>query len=292
MIVTLGAFRQYHVAGERQTGKKLKVVRIDGGRELDNKLMEDYCKDHGITIKRIIPYSSASNGMAERANRTVIEGTRTMLEDAGFPKNLWAEVASTFCYVDNMVPSERFPDDAPAELWMGKRQDVSHLRPVGCDVWAKLPERHRDGKLARQAVRGKMLGYVGRRGYRIWVPETRTVLESRDVRFEEGVPHRTLPVTADGGNHKTVNHGDDLDPPVPIHSPPPDTADTEHRSDPKNVPTLSGAGREDVPTDIRSAPDPTPENTTARVPQNLEPIVQPPEPRRSGRIPQPSRCHE
>jgi len=88
-----------------------------------------------------------------------------MLKDAGFPKNLWAEVAATFCYIDNMVPSEHFPDDVPAELWLGKRQDVSHLRPVGCDAWAKLPERHRGGKLARQAVKGKMLGYVGRRGY-------------------------------------------------------------------------------------------------------------------------------
>ena len=117
-----------------------------------------------------------------------------MLKDAGFPKNLWAEMTSTFCYVDNMVPSEWFPDDVPAELWLGKRQDVSHLRPVGCDIWAKLPERHCDRKLARQVIKGKMLGYVGQWGYQIWVPAVRKVIESRDVCFEEGLPHRTLPV--------------------------------------------------------------------------------------------------
>ena len=65
--------------------------------------------------------------MAERANWTVIEGVRTMLEDAGFPSNLWVEVTSTFCYVSNFLLSERFPDDVPAELWHGKRQDISHL---------------------------------------------------------------------------------------------------------------------------------------------------------------------
>ena len=147
--------------------------------------------------------------MAERANRTVIEGVRRMLEDARFARNLWAEVTSTFCYVDNFLPSERFPDDVPAELWHGKQQDISHLRPIGCDVWAKLPERHRDGKLVRQAVKGKLLGYVGRWGWKIWLPEVRKIMESRDVRFEEGLPHRTLPLVANGGNDRIGDSEDD-----------------------------------------------------------------------------------
>ena len=284
--VTLAAFRQYHVTGERQTGRKLKVLRIDGGRELDNGLMEEYCKQHGIVIERIIPYSSASNGMAERANRTVVEGTRTMLEDANFPKNLWAEVAATFCYVDNLVPLERFPDDVPAELWLGKRQDVSHLRPVGCDVWAKLPERHRDGKLARQSVKGKMLGYVGRRGYRIWVPETRKVIESRDVRFEEGIPHRTLPVGGESRNDKAVDHDSDLEIAVPNSFPPPKA---RPRSDPEPFPVTPDTNDRSVPTNARPQPVQPIQPEAQIVPIQLPPPVLPP-PRRSSRIPQPSRA--
>lgn len=188
---TLKEFHKFRVKAENQTRRSVRAIRIDGGKELDNRLMEHYCEQRGIDIEKIPPYSSAANGMAERANRTVIEGTRTFLDESGLPHSFWAEAATTFCYVDGFVPSARFPDDIPIEVWTRRRHDVSHLRPFGCRCWPTLPNVRTDGKLARQSIEGVMIGYMGRRGYKIYLPSTRTWTESRDVTFEEGESRRT-----------------------------------------------------------------------------------------------------
>ncbi|GAW08070.1 retrotransposon Ty1-copia subclass [Lentinula edodes] len=185
------ALHEYRVMAETQTGKKLRRIRIDGGGELNNGLVDQYCAEHGIIIEKVPHDSSAANGVAERAFRTVMEGTRTLLEDADLPYSFWGEAASTFVYTNNFVPSTRSPDTIPIEAWTKQRQDISHLRPFGCDCWATLPRRRTDGKLGRQAIKGRLLGYMGRRGYRLWVPEDKRIEESHDVTFEEGEPHRT-----------------------------------------------------------------------------------------------------
>ncbi|GAW08691.1 Gag-Pol polyprotein [Lentinula edodes] len=181
------ALHEYRVMAETQTGKKLKRIRIDGGGELNNREVDKYCAQNGIIIEKVPHDSSAGNGVAKWAFRTVIKGTRTLLEDAKLPYSFWGEAASTFIYIDNFVPSARFPDIVPVEAWIMKRQDVAHLRPFGCKCWATLPRRRTDGKLGRQAVKGQLLGYMGRRGYRVWIPETKRIEESHDVTFEEGI---------------------------------------------------------------------------------------------------------
>ena len=63
-------FHKYRVMAETQTGKQICIIRVDGGREFDNALMDAYCAERGIIIEKIPPYLSAANSMAERANRT------------------------------------------------------------------------------------------------------------------------------------------------------------------------------------------------------------------------------
>ncbi|GAW00310.1 retrovirus-related pol polyprotein [Lentinula edodes] len=110
---------------------------------------------------------------------------------------MWAEAALTFCYVNAFIPSSCFPDEVPIKIYMKKRHDVSHLRPFGCKCWATLDAIQTDGKLGVRAVEGRFVGYIGRRGYRIWLPQTRTFHESRSVEFEEGDPRRSAPAVPD-----------------------------------------------------------------------------------------------
>jgi hypothetical protein len=70
----LKILHDFCVLAERQTGKKLKIIRVDQGREFDNELVWNYCTEHGIVMEFNTLYSSSANGVAERANRTVIEG--------------------------------------------------------------------------------------------------------------------------------------------------------------------------------------------------------------------------
>lgn len=94
----------------------MKRVCVDGGGEFDNNLMTEYCERFGIIIEKVTPYSLSANGVAERTNCTVIEGTHTMLEEAGLPHSFWGEVSNTHVYIRNMVPSARNPGKIPAEI--------------------------------------------------------------------------------------------------------------------------------------------------------------------------------
>ncbi|KAF8831255.1 hypothetical protein HHX47_DHR1000495 [Lentinula edodes] len=261
------ALHEYRTMAEKQTGKVLKIIRIDGGGELNNTLVDAYCTEHGIVIENVPHDSSAANGVAERAFRTVMEGTRTLLEDADMPYTFWGEASSTFIYINNFVPSSRFPDVVPVEAWTRKRHDISHLRPFGCDCWATLPRRRTDGKLGRQAVKGKLLGYMGRRGYRLWIPESKKVKESHDVTFEEGSPRRTRPATESGdGEEEEVGGNSNSNPPTQINIPP-NTADNHHHgTQPESCETnqLPDEYQPPPPEDDRIPEPPEPERRSKR----------------------------
>lgn len=68
------------------------------------------------------------------------------------------------------------------------KPNVSHLRAYGSTCWVLSDDQD---KLGVQGWKGKMVGYMGRRGYRIYDPKRQRVFNERNVIFEEGMPHRT-----------------------------------------------------------------------------------------------------
>ncbi|KAJ3830840.1 hypothetical protein F5878DRAFT_668275 [Lentinula raphanica] len=117
-----------------------------------------------------------------------------MIEDSDLDHRFWAEAAAAYGYIRGMIPTSQHPGVIPWEKWFesrGVKVNVSHLRRWGSKVWVTDLD-HVEGKLGRQAWEGRMVGYVGRRGYRVWDPRRKGVYPVRDVEFEEGVPRRTL----------------------------------------------------------------------------------------------------
>ena len=49
------------------------------------------------------PYRSIANSIAERSIRTVTEGTRTLLEQSGFPVQWWPYAARSFWHSMNIA---------------------------------------------------------------------------------------------------------------------------------------------------------------------------------------------
>ena len=88
---------------ERQTGKKTKVVRTDGGTEFMAEL--DFFATEGIVHQRSVHYTPQQNGRAERLNRTLLEKTRSMLFAADLPKKFWAEAIATVSYTHLTLPT-------------------------------------------------------------------------------------------------------------------------------------------------------------------------------------------
>jgi len=146
--LTLQVFSEFHVATEHVTGKRLLQVQIDGGREWWNEKWDNYlCQYRIIRNLDMMPYAHPQNGVAERAIRTVIQSVRSLLFDAGLPKSLWAEAASCVIYVQGFMPSSCHPGVVPLERWMGRKQDISHLRPFGCVAYAQVPAELMASKL-------------------------------------------------------------------------------------------------------------------------------------------------
>jgi hypothetical protein len=138
---TLQALKDFKVEAETQTGKKLKIIQLYMGKEFINRAMQDFCRENGIIIESTVPYAHASNGVAERANRTVIEGIRCILSDSGMPPSLWADAAAFYVYTRNLVPSSRHKGRVPAEAWTQKCKMFRTYALLGVPLMQKFPGR-------------------------------------------------------------------------------------------------------------------------------------------------------
>jgi transposase InsO family protein len=60
---------------------KVKKIRRDNGTEFKNTQVEYFLDEEDIKHEFLALYTPQQNGMAERKNRTLIEMTRTMLDE-------------------------------------------------------------------------------------------------------------------------------------------------------------------------------------------------------------------
>ena len=118
-------FKKWKAQVENSTGKRIKALRSDNGGEYTSKEFTLYLADEGIKHELTIPHTPEQNGVAERLNRTLIEGVRTMLVDSRLPRRFWAEALSTMVYLRNRSPTKALDGITPYEAEHGSS---SHLR--------------------------------------------------------------------------------------------------------------------------------------------------------------------
>ena len=174
------------VRWQRQTGRKLKVLRTDQGTEFQGDL-SDYCVRKGIVRQVSVAYTPEQNGRAERLNRTLIERTRALLLEHGLPKMVWSEAIPTAAYLRNVtVAADQVL--TPYELFHGDKPDVSHLRVYGCKATVHVNADERD-KLDAVSEEHAMVGYSftskAYRLLRLGHNDQLTVVEAISVRFHE-----------------------------------------------------------------------------------------------------------
>ena len=177
---------------ENQLGKKIRQVRSDNGKEFINRNFMELFKDKGIHHQRTVAYNPPSNGVAERANRSLLDKARTMLVDAGLPDNFWAEAIMTATRLKNIVPTKERGTRNPYELWYGRKPTVSYIKVFGCMAYYFIPKINRS-KLSPRARKGIFIGYCDdSRSYRVYDPEYRKINIVRNVKFDEKVKGSTL----------------------------------------------------------------------------------------------------
>jgi hypothetical protein len=178
-------FKEFKALVENQTEKRIKVLRTDNGGEFCRNEFEEFCKKCGIARQKTTPYTPQQNGVAERMNRMLMEKARCMLSGVGLGQEFWAEAVGTACYLVNRSPSSALDDKTPQEVWTGKEPSLTHLKVFGCDAYVHVPKENRS-KLDKKAEKCIFIGYKdGLKGYKLWNPETKKVVYSRDVVFRE-----------------------------------------------------------------------------------------------------------
>jgi len=180
----LNCFIRFQKRAERFTGQKIVNVRTDNGLEFCHTEFNILFEDQGIRAERTNTYSPEQNGVAERFNYTAVDAVRTNLRDSGLEDKFWSEALLYFAYSWNRLCHGN-QVKTPFELFGGRKPSVRHLKVFGTPVYVGIPKQLRK-KLNMRAKRGTMVGYAMKtRGYRIWIPEERKIIETINVTFEE-----------------------------------------------------------------------------------------------------------
>ncbi|GAA5970924.1 hypothetical protein JCM8115_005499 [Rhodotorula mucilaginosa] len=179
-----GAFQRFKAAAENESGKHIQRLRSDNGGEYTSHEFRDFLAEHGIHHEMPPPYSPQANGVAERINRTIVEGLISLLNQAQAPKALWAEALLAFVFVKNRSPHAALAGGVPLAVWRGKPVRVDMLRVWGCRAYHTVTNGR--AKLNDKAVPLVFIGYDGdMAAYRLFDPATRKTVRSRDARFVE-----------------------------------------------------------------------------------------------------------
>lgn len=185
------AFKTYKRRVEKETGCQIKKIRTDNAKEYLSKEFNDFLEEEGIKRQLSVEYCPQQNGVAERANRTLVEMARCMLLQSEVPNSLWAEAINTAAYIRNRCPTKILENLTPMEVWSTEKPYVGFMRIFGSKVIAleKKPSR---GKFEPKGKEYILVGYSQEsKAYRLWSPGTKMILKRRDVRFIEDLKVET-----------------------------------------------------------------------------------------------------
>lgn len=177
-------FKMFKAMVENQTNKKIKVLRSDNGGEYISKQFDDFLKENGIKRQLTVPHTPQQNGIAERANRTLVEMARSMIVHANLEEYFWAEAISTAAYIRNRSLTKIHPDMTPQEIWSGKKPTVAHFKIFGSVAVAL--DKTENKKFRAKGKEYIMVGYSDEaKGYRLYDMDKKIIIVRRDVIFIE-----------------------------------------------------------------------------------------------------------
>jgi transposase InsO family protein len=88
---------------QNEIGLRIVKIRSDNGTEFKNSQIEGFLEEEGIKNEFSSPYTPQQNGVVERKNRTLLDMTRTMLDEYKTLDRFWAEAINSACYSINRL---------------------------------------------------------------------------------------------------------------------------------------------------------------------------------------------
>jgi hypothetical protein len=169
---------------ENLTGKTIKKLRCDNGKEYLNTNIYRLAREKGISINACPPYVHELNGTAERYNRSIMDISRCLLAEAKVHRKFWPEIVCAAAYLKNRTLANTKEKKTPYEILFGKKPSIKYLRLYGSRVFVRKPEQKRNSKWDRKAELGILLGY-NEVGYRVLVNNRIIVARHIDILEED-----------------------------------------------------------------------------------------------------------
>ncbi|CAI7809609.1 unnamed protein product [Closterium sp. NIES-53] len=129
--VAAAVLKEWMPRAQRDSGHKVKVIRTDNGGEFIGADFESVLKKKGIQHQLTEPYNPQQNGVAERFNRTLQEGARTLLGRARLPDPFWVTALRQVALVKNRVLATVGDKQwVPYTKWYGRLVDMGLEQPA------------------------------------------------------------------------------------------------------------------------------------------------------------------
>ncbi|CAI7877326.1 unnamed protein product, partial [Closterium sp. NIES-53] len=189
--VAAAVLKEWMPRAQRESEHKVKVIRTDNGGEFIGADFEAVLKKKGIQHQLTVPYNPQQNGVAERFNRTLQEGARSLLGRAELPDPFWVTALRQIALVKNRVLQTLGDKQwVPYTKWYRSATAVSMLRAYGCVVVFHVPKEKR-GKLEASSRWGVHLGLAkDHKGWLIWDLTSQQLAVSKDVKFLESLYYK------------------------------------------------------------------------------------------------------
>jgi hypothetical protein len=165
-------------------GKDPSYLRCDNAAEYVNTFRGQLA-ELGTTLAPVSPYHPDDNGEAERANRTLGDMARTMLNDSRLPKYFWSYAYNTAAYLHNRIPNSRV-DTSPLQKLYKRVPSPNSVYSFGARAIVHVPKEQRQGKLGERAQDCYLLGYPeAGAGWWFWSTTKQRMIHSTLAVFPE-----------------------------------------------------------------------------------------------------------
>lgn len=155
---TFTTFEEWKALVELESGEKVCCLCIDGGGKYFSGKFMEHCRVHSICLLVTAPDNPELNGLAEQANRTIVEPARSSLIGAHMSQGFWAEVVNTTAYIYGLTPISGLKGVNTDEAWSGIKKSIARLQTFGCPAYTFINKKHCN-KVDSKTCKCRLLGY-------------------------------------------------------------------------------------------------------------------------------------
>jgi hypothetical protein len=164
---------------------KVKKIKSDNDTKFKNTQVKDYLNEEDIKHEFLVPYTPQQNGMDKRKNKTLIEMTRTMLDEYKTSDRFWAEAVNMAYHALNHLYLHKLFKKTPYKLLISNKPNVSYFRVFRSKCYV-LQKRSKSFKFTPKFYEGLLLDYDSNScAYRVFNKDSACVETTCDTVFDD-----------------------------------------------------------------------------------------------------------